>query len=150
MHSSDGSSKEAVLGQESKLVIQGLFKFRLKTNTNKFKFKYTHDDDLIANFEICQLLGDSTWKLSHSDQEVADYAHKGNKWVSYNDKQTLGKKVSLKKVLLFKELILFLFILSKINYLKKLELGGVFVFVINNFICLLLKKFNLNFFLLII
>ena len=53
---------------------------------------------MVANFEICTRLRDSNWKFTHSEKEVSDYAHKGNKLVSYNDKLTLSEKVSLQKV----------------------------------------------------
>ncbi|XP_055600306.1 probable chitinase 10 [Uranotaenia lowii] len=56
--------------------------------------EYTRAAGFLAYYEICDRIQNKEWTVVHDElKRMGPYAYKGNQWVSYDDKETLLRKV---------------------------------------------------------
>ena len=53
----------------------------------------TKQDGLLAYNEICNFVKNENWTVVGPINQMGPYAYKDNQWVSYDDKNTIQKKV---------------------------------------------------------
>lgn len=72
------------------------YKMGARAKTTSFQGPYTREDGFLGYNEICEELTDTddteAWTVEWEDNHKAPYMHKGVKWVSYDDQQSIRIK----------------------------------------------------------
>lgn len=71
-------------------------KMGARAKTTSFQGPYTREDGFLGYNEICEMLTDTddteSWTVVWEDSHKAPYMHKGLKWVSYDDQESIRLK----------------------------------------------------------
>ena len=57
---------------------------------------FTRENGFLAYYEICHRVKNEGWTVVGPVEQIGPYAHKNKQWVSYDDKETILKKVLFK------------------------------------------------------
>ena len=55
--------------------------------------QFTRQAGFLAYYEICHSIKTEGWTVAGPTAQVGPYAYKNNQWVSFDDKETIRKKV---------------------------------------------------------
>jgi len=74
------------------------YKMGARAKTTSFQGPYTREDGFLGYNEICEMLTDTddteSWTVAWEDSHKAPYMHKGLKWVSYDDQESIRIKTN--------------------------------------------------------
>jgi len=74
------------------------YKMGARAKTTSFQGPYTREDGFLGYNEICEMLTDTddteSWTVAWEDSHKAPYMHKGLKWVSYDDQESIRTKTN--------------------------------------------------------
>jgi len=74
------------------------------------KGKYSREAGFLTYYEICEKIETEGWEVKWDKEAMAPYAHKGRDWVGFDNEKSLEIKV---------------------NYAKRMGLGGIMFWVTN-------------------
>ena len=67
---------------------------KAKSLSESFEGEFTEEQGFLSFFEICKLRKDPEW-IQKKDSTGNDYMYKEDKWIGYDTKEAIEKKVSV-------------------------------------------------------